>query len=137
MGYLTLFLWNKCISLVWWQQLQFLMSSQDVHQRFLMKFYSFCASSLNSSSQIYLQPKSDDVNKCYCEVVNFSLLTGQCLANVSKQITFALIWVSTTLCPPSVLVSDQEFQRVFMSLVYRNTSFSLFVIFATQILQIL
>jgi len=32
--------------LFWCQWLQFLVSSQSVHQRFLIKFYSSCASSL-------------------------------------------------------------------------------------------
>ena len=45
-GYLTSFLQNRCISLVQWKRVQFLLSSQGAHQRFLMKYYSSCASYL-------------------------------------------------------------------------------------------
>jgi len=39
-GYLALFLWTYGIRLVQWQWLQFTVSSQGAHQRFLMKCYS-------------------------------------------------------------------------------------------------
>jgi len=47
-GYLALFLWNWGPSLVWYQWLQFLASSQGVYQRLLMKFYALCVSSLKA-----------------------------------------------------------------------------------------
>jgi len=69
-GCLTLIFWNWCISLVWWMWLQFLVSSQGVHQRFLMMFYSSRASSLKTCSQMCVLPKGDDMNTwiwCDCE----------------------------------------------------------------------
>ena len=60
-----LFMKVMCQSLVWWQWLQFLLSSQGAHQIFneilLLLYFIFD----NSCSQMYVLPKSSDVSKAW------------------------------------------------------------------------
>lgn len=77
-GNLTLFCFcetNECIILIWWKWLPFLVSFQGVRQRFFMTFYSSCASPLKIiCSQVYILPKSDNMNKvCLWSEGYFSL----------------------------------------------------------------
>lgn len=70
MGYVTLFLWNRCITLVLWQQMQSLLRSQGVCQRFFMKFHSTLKIVHNCT---YCQRVMTWV-RSVCEVKDFSMV---------------------------------------------------------------
>jgi len=85
-GYETSFSWNKHISLVWWQRLQLSVSSQGVHDRFLMKFHFSCASSLKTFVHkcTYCQ-KAVTWMRCNCEVWAISLSQDRAYRSLVKR----------------------------------------------------
>jgi len=65
MGYMTLFLWHYCITLVWWEWLLFSVGFQDIHQIFeeILLFLYFILE--NSCSQMCTVSNSGDTNKMW------------------------------------------------------------------------
>ena len=100
MGYVTLFLWNECISLVQRQWLQLLVSSQCARQRFLMNFYSSCPTSMQIFVHkcMYCQ-KAMTWIKCDCKVRNVFLWydwtykTKEMWSDFSVECLFATLYI--------------------------------------------
>ena len=84
------------MSLVWWQWLQSWLSSQSVCQRFLMKFYSSCASSLRKvvHKRMYCQKVVTWISPDYGGRDISHLYNMAYKSPVERDMTRFLSWVS-------------------------------------------